>query len=143
MPGNLRRKAGGRGSGRTEADYLRSRRRVLRTSQVCVGCGQAIDLSLKPICRFVDTSGFPVERAHEIPLTCGPECRKLRHKRKANPWSGSADHKIPVSRLPPDSPLLTSAKNLQSFHLVCNQSKGDGEVKVAKAGVKTSRDWFV
>lgn len=139
MPGNLRKRLNGK-TGRTERDYLRARKRVLGTSQICVGCGQAIDLNLKPICQFVKTDGVPVEQAHLIPLTCGDGCREAKHARKANPWSASADHKIPVSELPPDSPLLTSTKNLDPFHLVCNQRKGDR--KSPKARNKTSRDWF-
>lgn len=140
MPGNLRGKTGRRGTGRSERDYLRARRRVLRESAICAECGCAIDLTLKPICQYVSTDGFPVERAHEIPLECGPECCELKHGRKANPWSGSADHKIPVVELPPDSPMLTSVKNLRSTHLVCNQRKGDR--KSPAVLVKTSRDWF-
>lgn len=141
MPGNLRRKAGGRGSGRSERDYLRARRRVIRASQICGECGNAIDLSLKPVCRFVDTSGFTVETAHLIPLVCGEGCREAGHGRKANPWSVSADHKVPVAELPPDSPLLTSSKNLVACHLWCNKSKGAGRKK--RVLFKTSRDWFV
>lgn len=140
MPGNLRRKSNGRGSGRTEASYLRARRRAIRESQICNECGQAVDLTLRPVCQYVDTKLYGIEAAHLIPLDCGPECRELKHARKANPWSASADHKIPVSQLPPDSPLLTSHKNLAVTHLVCNQSKGDR--KSAKPMPKTSRDWF-
>ena len=141
MPGNLRRKTGsGRGSGRTEASYLKARRRAGRESQICAECGQAIDMTLKPLCQFVDTKYVGIGEAHLIPLDCGPECRELKHARKANPWSFSADHKIPVDELPPDSPLLTSHKNLASTHLCCNQSKG--KRKSAKPMPKTSRDWF-
>lgn len=139
MPGNLRRKSSR--PGRTERDYLRARKRVLRESQICVVCRNAIDTNLKPVCQFVDTGLFTVADAHLIPVLCGPECRELKHARKANPWSASADHKIPVSELPTDSPLLASAKNLAACHLVCNQRKGDR--KSAASRPKTSRDWFV
>lgn len=138
VPGNLRRKSSR--PGRTERDYLRARKRVLRESQICVVCRNAIDVNLKPVCQFVDTSMVPVERAHLIPRECGPDCRELKHARKANPWSASADHKIPVSELPTDSPLLASVKNLAACHLVCNQRKGDR--KSAASRPKTSRDWF-
>ncbi|OYN81749.1 hypothetical protein CG716_05185 [Mycolicibacterium sphagni] len=138
MPGNLRKKGA---TGKTEADYLRARRRVLRESQICAypPCRKAIDLNLKPICQFVDTSLFTVETAHLIPLTCGDDCRKLKHARKSNPWGPSANHKVPVSSLPPDSPLLASAKNLEPMHLKCNKDLGDGGVTPRH---KTSRDWF-
>ncbi|ALA48514.1 HNH endonuclease [Mycobacterium phage Lolly9] len=138
MPGNLRKKSG---AGKTERDYLRARRRVLRQSQICAypPCRKAIDLKLKPICQFVDTSLFTVETAHLIPLTCGDECREAKHARKANPYSASANHKIPVSQLPPDSDMLASAKNLEPMHLKCNQELGDGDIKPRN---KTSRDWF-
>lgn len=137
MPGNLRRRSSTR-PGRTERDYLRARRRVLRESQICVGCRQAVDLNLKPICQFVNTDGYTAETAHLIPLTCGDEC--VGHARKANPWSASANHKIPVASLPPDSPLLTDPKNLETMHLKCNRDLGDrGEVRPR---TKTSRDWF-
>lgn len=138
MPGNLRRKT--TRPGRTERDYLRARKRVGRTSQICCVCSNAIDMTLKPICQFVKTDGYTVEDAHLIPLVCGDDCRELKHARKANPWSFSADHKIPVDELPPDSPMLTSVENLAACHLVCNQRKGNrGGVK---AGPKQSRDWF-
>lgn len=141
MPGNLRKRTGaGRGSGRTEAAYLRARKRAGQLSQICAECGQAIDMTLKPICQFIDTSTVGIGEAHLVPLNCGPECRELKHYRKPNPWSFSADHKIPVATLNPDSPLLTSHKNLASVHLCCNQSKGDR--KSAKPMPKTSRDWF-
>ncbi|QXO14340.1 HNH endonuclease [Mycobacterium phage Chaser] len=138
MPGNLRKKGG---TGKTERDYLRARKRVLRQSQICAHpyCRKAIDLNLKPICQFVDTSRYTIETAHLIPLVCGPDCREQKHARKANPWSASANHKIPVSQLLPDSNMLASAKNLEPMHLKCNQSLGDGDVKPRN---KTSRDWF-
>lgn len=138
MPGNLRKSAGKRGSGRTEADYLKARKRALRASQVCAGCHQAIDLTLKPICQYVNTDGYTVETAHMIPRTCGDECNG--HARKANPWSASANHKIPVSKLQPDSKLLTDHRNLEPMHLKCNQTLGDRVV--VKARHKVSRDWF-
>ncbi|AEK07663.1 hypothetical protein UPIE_97 [Mycobacterium phage UPIE] len=139
MPGNLRKRLNGK-AGRTERDYLRARRRVLQQSQICSECAQAIDLQLKPVCQFVKTDLFTVETAHLIPLECGEGCREAKHARKPNPWSASADHKIPVAELPPDSPLLTSSKNLVACHLVCNQRKGNR--KNVKPRHKTSRDWF-
>ena len=141
MPGNLRKKASGK-AGRTERDYLRARRRVIRTSQICAhpDCCKAIDLTLKPICQFVDTLTFTVETAHLIPLMCGDDCREMKHARKANPYSASANHKIPVSQLLPDSKMLTSAKNLEPMHLRCNQQWGDAGVPGVQS--KTSRDWF-
>lgn len=139
MPGNLRKRLGGK-AGRSEKEYLRARKRVLQQNPICVFCRNAIDMTLPTICQYVNTDGFPVERAHEIPVDCDADCRGLKHARKANPWSKSADHKIPVAELPADSPLLTSVKNLQSCHLVCNQRKGAG--KSGPVVVKTSRDWF-
>lgn len=136
MPGNLRGKL--KKGGPTERDYLRARRQVLHESRICAYCFDAIDQTLKPICAKVDTSGFTVERAHEIPLICGPDCD---HKKKANPWSGSADHIVPVEKLPPGSPLLTSKKNLQSTHQVCNQRKSNGDV-VKREKFVSSGDWF-
>lgn len=138
MPGNLRKKAG---SGKTERDYLRARKRVLQQSQICSypPCRKAIDLKLKSICQYVDTSTYTVETAHLIPLTCSDECRELKHHRKANPWGPSANHKINVASLPPDSPLLASAKNLEPMHLKCNQELGDSGIKPRH---KVSRDWF-
>lgn len=135
MPGNIRSKLG---PGQREKDYLRARRRVLRESQVCAICFDAIDVKLRPVCALVDTRGFTVESAHEIPVTCGPGCD---HKRKANPWGPSADHVVPVDQLPPGSPLLTSAKNLVSVHQVCNQRKSNGVSKPVEKFV-SSGDWF-
>lgn len=86
----------------------------------------------------MDTRGFTVENAHEIPLTCGPDCR---HQKKANPWSASADHIVPVDKLPPGSPLLTSRKNLRSTHKVCNMRRGAGDGVVREKFV-SSGDWF-
>ena len=142
MPGNLRRKSGGRGTGRTERDYLRARRRVLQASQICAHpeCRKAIDLTLRPVCQFVDTSGFTVETAHLIPVVCGDGCVVAGHARKANPFSASANHRVPVASLLPDSKMLTSVKNLEPMHLRCNQSLGDRAVPAAAH--KTSRDWF-
>lgn len=141
MPGNLRKKGG---SGKTERDYLRARGRVKRLSQICAhpDCGQAIDLTLKPVCQFVDTSTYAVETAHLIPLTCGDDCRELGHFRKANPFSFSANHKVPVARLSPEMfpDMAASVKNLEPMHLKCNQSLGDRELP--KARPVTSRDWF-
>lgn len=142
MPGNLRSKTGSRGSGRTEADYLKARRTAIRRSQICSICRQAIDLKLKPICQFVKTDSFTVETAHTIPLTCGDYCKESGHQRKAHPWGPSADHKIPVDELPAGSPLLVSAKNLDACHLICNQRKGNRVVRESRARVKNSRDWF-
>ncbi len=135
MPGNVRKKLGHR---QGEKQYLRARRQVLRESQICAICFQAIDLSLKPVCSKVDTRGFSVEFAHDIPLTCGPDCR---HQKKPNPFSGSADHIVPVEQLPVGSPLLTSKKNLRSTHLVCNQRKGAGQSPEREKFV-SSGDWF-
>lgn len=136
MPGNLRGKL--RRGGPTERDYLRARRQIIRESQICAHCHDAIDLKLQPICARVDTSGFTVETAHEIPVVCGPDCA---HPRKANPWSASADHIVPVEQLPAGSPLLTSKKNLRTLHLVCNQRKGNREA-VARQRYQSSGDWF-
>lgn len=136
MPGNLRRKLTHRGP--TERDYLRARRQVLHESQICAGCHEAIDLSLKPVCIHVDTSAFSVETAHEIPTTCGTDCR---HQRKANPWSGSADHIVPVDQLAPGDPRLVSKRNLRPMHKVCNQRKGSG-VGFDRAPAVSSGDWF-
>lgn len=136
MPGNLRRKLAK--GGPTERDYLRARRQVIYESRICAYCHDAIDVSLKPICVKVNTSGFTVENAHEIPLVCGPECK---HSRKANPWSASADHVVPVEKLPPGSPLLASTKNLVPMHKVCNQRKGAGE-PVSRQRFVSSGDWF-
>lgn len=105
-------------------------------------CRQAVDIRLKPICRFVDTDGFPVERAHEIPLECGdPNCR-AEHSRKPNPWSWSAGHKVPVAKLAPDSPLLTDPNNLETQHLRCNKQVGDRDTGKSDTNCKVSRDWF-
>lgn len=136
MPGNLRRKL--KPGGPTERDYLKARKQILYESRICTYCHDAIDLSLKPICVRVDTSGFTVERAHEIPLECEPSCG---HPKKPNPWSGSADHIIPVEQLPAGSPLLTSKKNLQSMHKICNQRRGTGDV-ASKPTFVSSGDWF-
>lgn len=136
MPGNIRRKL--KHGGPTERDYLKARKQILYESRICAFCHDAIDATLKPICVKVDTSGFTVETAHEIPLVCGPGCD---HQRKANPWSGSADHIIPVDKLPPGSPLLTSKKNLQSTHKVCNQRRGTGDF-VSLPKFVSSGDWF-
>lgn len=136
MPGNLRGKL--KRGGPTERDYLRARRQILYESRICVYCHDAIDATLQPVCSKIDTSGYTVEKAHEIPLTCGPDCT---HKKKPNPWAGSADHIIPVEKLPPGSPLLTSKKNLQSMHKVCNQRRGSGDL-VPKPKYLSSGDWF-
>ena len=135
MPQNIRSKLG---PGQKERDYLAARKRVIRESQICSICMEAIDISLKPVCVNVDVSGYTVETAHTIPPKCGDGCR---HKRKPNPYSPSADHVIPVDRLPPGSPLLTSVKNLQVVHYVCNQRKGAGNVPVVEKFV-SSGDWF-
>ena len=136
MPGNLRRKLVK--GGPSERDYLRARQQVIRSSQICAGCFEAIDLTLKPVCVRVDTSGFTVETAHLVPLVCGDGCS---HPRKANPWSASADHIIPVDQLPPGSPLLASRKNLQAMHKVCNQRKSSGDGQ-SRATFVSSGDWF-
>lgn len=134
MPGNLRAKLGNQ----REKDYLNARRRVIRESQICTICFEAIDLSLKPVCVEVDTRGYSAVDAHLIPVRCGPDCR---HRRKPNPFSASADHIVPVDRLPAGSPLLTSSKNLRPVHLRCNQLKGAGDVELADRFV-SSGDWF-
>lgn len=136
MPGNLRRKL--KQGGPTERDYLRARKQVIFQSRICSICFDAIDVKLPPICSRVDTSGFTVETAHEIPVSCGAECA---HPRKPNPWSASADHIIPVEKLPPGSPLLTSTKNLASCHLVCNQRKSAGDA-APRSRFVSSGDWF-
>ena len=96
-------------------------------------------MNLKPICQYVKTDLYTIETAHLIPLTCSDECRELKHARKANPYSFSANHKIPVNTLMPDSKMLSSHKNLEPMHLRCNQSLGD---RVVSTSYKTSRDWF-
>jgi hypothetical protein len=136
MPGNLRKKL--KRGGPTEREYLKAREQIIRESQICAGCHDAIDLTLKPICSQVSTAGFTVETAHEIPTTCGPECN---HPKKANPWCASADHIIPVEKLPPGSPLLVSKKNLVSMHKVCNQRKGSGAA-IDRPKFVSSGDWF-
>lgn len=138
MPGNLRKKSGGKGSGRTEKDYLRARRQVLKDSQICFWCGEAIDLKLKPICRFVDTSLATVET--DVPQWCTEG--GCDHPRKAHPFSGSADHwPEPVSSLPPGSSLLTDPRNMVSTHLKCNRDRGAGTGEVHQM-YKTSKDHF-
>lgn len=114
------------------------RKRVLRSTSVCAICSEIIDSKLRPICRRVDTAGFTVANAHEIPTICGPECDKS-HGRKPNPFSGSLDHVIPVSKLPPGSPLLTDPKNARACHLVCNISRGNRDDKPQP---RCSKDWF-
>jgi len=57
MPGNVRGKLGKR----SERDYLKARRQVIRESQICALCYEAIDVGLKPVCVKVDTRGFTVE----------------------------------------------------------------------------------
>jgi hypothetical protein len=111
---------------------------VLKECPLCYLCSQIIDPSLKPVCGLVDTRGYTVENAHEIPSTCGPDCR---HKKKPNPFSGSADHVTPVSDLPAGSPLLVSTKGLRPVHLVCNQRKGAGQSPEREKFV-SSGDWF-
>lgn len=59
-----------------------------------------------------------------------------------HPESFSADHIIPLSQLPPDSPLANSLKNLQPMHLVCNQRKGAGKNKKSTRPNPTSRKWI-
>lgn len=103
------------------------REMVLRSSSVCSLCGEVIDRNLPSLCRNVRTESFAVHEAHLIPLDCSPECRKLKHPRKSNPWAGSVDHIIPVSQLPPGSPLLTDPKNGRPCHLVCNIKRQAGE----------------
>ena len=135
MPGNLRKKLG---PNQREREYLRARKQVLRQSQICSICLDAIDLKLPLVCARVDTRGFTVENAHEIPTTCGPDCD---HKKKPNPWSGSADHLVPVEQLRPGDPRLVSAKGLVASHLICNQRKSNGTAKPVAKYV-TSGDWF-
>lgn len=136
MPGNLRRRINKNGP--SERDYLRIRKQVLRQSSICALCFEAIDGTLKPVCVNVSTRGFTVENAHEIPTTCGPDCQ---HKKKANPFSASLDHIVPVDQLPVGSPLLASIKNSQVAHLVCNQKKSNGTARPVTKYV-SSGDWF-
>lgn len=138
MAGNMRSKSGKRGSGVSEEDYKRARRQVLRESQICSLCGEAISLKLPAICRFIDTSTATV--ATVLPLYCTGDV-PCDHQRKAQPFSASADHKIPVSQLPPGSPLLVDPKNLAAVHLVCNQLKGSGNGEV-KPLYKTSKNHY-
>jgi hypothetical protein len=135
MPGNLRKKLGRQ----RERDYLKMRQQVLSKSSICAICFDAIDLKLAPVCIRVDTRGFTVENAHDVPTTCGPECN---HQKKANPFSASLDHIVPVDQLPIGSPLLTSSKNGQSVHLVCNQRKSNGKTPVDRPRFVSSGDWF-
>lgn len=135
MPGNLRKKLGGL----SEADYERARNRAIRASQICRLCGEAIDLNLKPVCRRVKTEGYTPSNAHEIPRTCGDACEKA-HGTKPNPWSASADHKIPVEQLRPGDKRLVSADNLVNTHLDCNKRKGSGQARTTK--YVTSKDYF-
>jgi hypothetical protein len=137
LPGNLRRKL--KHGGPTERDYLRMRRQVLRESSICAICFDAVDQTLVPICCKVDTRGYTVEDAHKIPTVCGPECK---HQKKANPFSPSLDHIIPVDQLPPGSPLLTSRKNGQVAHLVCNQKKSNRDGVERREKFVSSGDWF-
>lgn len=97
-----------RSKGRTGRPYLRMRERVLKASQICAYCGEAIDMTLK----------WP------------------------DPMSASVDHIIPVSQLPANSPLLTSAKNGRSMHLGCNSRRGNGKRDAAIYEHPTSRNWF-
>lgn len=136
MPGNLRRKSGGKGSGRTEKDYERARRQIIRESQICF-CGEAIDLTLKPICRYVDTSTATVGTV--LPRYCSGD-EPCGHPRKAHPFSASADHIVPIADLPPGSPLLTSVKNLRSCHVACNRLRGAGNGEVQN--YRTSKNHY-
>lgn len=141
MPGNLRKKTAGKSSGVTERDYLRARRKVLRGSQICCRCGDAIDLKLKPICRYVDTTGMTVHDT--IPLYCGDGIEPCGHPRKAHPFSASADHEIPVADLPPGSPLLTDPRNMRSTHLDCNRRRQTGAQDGGPVNrCKVSKDWY-
>lgn len=137
IPGNLRKKTGGKHSGRTEADYIKARRRVINSSSICTLCSAALDRTLKAVCRRVDTSGYTVENAHEIPLTCGEDCDRS-HGRKPNPWSPSADHVVPVSKLLPGDPRLTDPRFMVAVHLVCNIRRGNRDEKPKS---RTSKDW--
>lgn len=119
---------------------MKMREIVLRSSSICSLCGEVIDLSLKSICRLVPTEGYTVADAHLIPLYCGDECRRLKHQRKASPWSGSVDHVVPVSKLPPGSPLLTDPRNGAPAHLICNQRKQAGDKK--QEGPPLLKSWF-
>lgn len=134
MPGNLRAKLGNQ----RERDYLRMRKQLIRESTICKLCFEAVDPRLPAICCKVDTRGYSAWNAHEIPVKCGDGCR---HQRKANPWSASIDHIVPVDQLPTGSPLLTSRKNAQVTHLVCNQKKSNGVFRPVDKFV-SSGDWF-
>lgn len=141
MPGNLRRKTTGKSGGPTEKDYLKARRQVLRGSQICWRCGEAIDLTLKPICRNVDTTGLTVFDV--IPMYCGDGIEPCGHPRKAHPFSASADHVHAVSELPPDSPLLTDPRNMKACHLDCNRRRQAGKQDGGPVNrCKVSKDWY-
>ena len=98
-----------------------------------------MDKTLKSICSRLNTDGYTVENAHEIPLDCSPECRKLRHHRKCNPWGPSADHFIPVSRLQPGDKRLVDPRALRLTHVVCNVKRQAGE---KKSGPITLKEWL-
>ncbi|KPG13731.1 hypothetical protein AN911_00335 [Mycobacteroides immunogenum] len=143
MSGNVRQKAG-ENAAKVDRLYQKARQRAKRKSQICVHCHEAVDLSLKSICRFVDTSGYSVERAREIPFYCGDPGCKGSHSRKPNPWSWSANHKIPVDQLPPDSPLLYDDSNIEAMHLRCNKQVNKyGAESPREKKFRTSRDWFL
>lgn len=141
MSGNVRKKAG-ENAAKIDRMYQKARQVAKRRSSICHLCRDAVDLKLKSVCQYVDTSGYSVEQARDIPLYCGdPDC-KTKHSRKANPWSWSADHVIPVADLPPDSPLLTDPEALATSHLVCNQRKNKFGGDSPREKFRTSRDWF-
>ncbi len=58
-----------------------------------------------------------------------------------DPASKSVDHIIPISMLPPDSPLLWRQENLKPAHLRCNSARGSGRAEEA-VECRTSRDWL-
>lgn len=142
MAGNVRKKAG-ENAAKVDRLYQKARQTAKRRSQICVHCREAVDLGLKSICRYVDTSGYSVERAREIPLYCGdPDC-KGKHSRKPNPWSFSANHKVSVDKLSADSPLLYDPDNLETTHLVCNKTINKFGGDSPREKFRTSRDWFL
>jgi hypothetical protein len=60
-----------------------------------------------------------------------------------DPLSPSVDHIIPISQLPPDSPLLTAVSNGRPMHLGCNSRRGDGTRDTPPRYIHpTSRNWY-
>lgn len=104
-------------------------------------CGEAVDKTLKPICRHVRTDDYTVVNAHDIPLTCDAvDCAK-NHTRKANPFSASADHIVAVSKMRPGDPRLVDPRAMQLTHLDCNRRRQAGGNEESK--VTCLKDWGV